>query len=62
LEVAGSNSPRFDRNPSIEEPSATARKVASAAERCIMGGTRYQNRAAAHLVVSLTSDEGGCGA
>src|SRR5207253_1368041 len=32
LEVAGSNFPRFDRNPNTGEPSATARTVASAIE------------------------------
>jgi hypothetical protein len=32
LEVAGSNFPRFDRNPNTNEPSATARMVASATE------------------------------
>jgi putative CocE/NonD family hydrolase len=32
LEVAGSNFPRFDRNPNTGEPSATARTTASATE------------------------------
>ena len=32
LEVAGSNFPRFDRNPNTGEPIATARTVASATE------------------------------
>jgi putative CocE/NonD family hydrolase len=43
LEVAGSNFPRFDRNPNTGEPAGTARVVASATE-AVHHGLRAPSR------------------
>jgi uncharacterized protein len=49
LEIAGSNFPRFDRNPNTGEPSATARTAASAVE-AIHHGRRAPSRIMLPLV------------
>jgi putative CocE/NonD family hydrolase len=49
LEIAGTNFPRFDRNPNTGEPSATARTVASSIE-AIHHGRRAPSRIMLPLV------------